>query len=91
MTFYIISYDQHRDKDYTPVWNALRKSGAKRILESVWLLEIGLTAAQVLDSLKQLTRNEDSLAIVELKTESDWAAYRTQPEGVTWLQAHILP
>ena len=34
---YVVSYDQHRDRDYTSVWNQLSQWGAKRVLESVWV------------------------------------------------------
>lgn len=90
MSLYMISYDQHRDKDYTPIWNQLRQWGAKRILESVWFAELNGTAAAVRDTLKTASRNEDSLIVVELKSGSGWAASGAQEEGVTWLRQHIL-
>ena len=31
MASYLVSYDQHRDRDYTPIWTALRSNGAVRI------------------------------------------------------------
>jgi hypothetical protein len=86
---YIISYDQHRDRDYTPVWTQLNSWGAKRVLESVWLLASSLTAQQIRDQLQTVTRKEDSLLVVELKPGSNWGTYQAQTPGVQWLQQNI--
>jgi hypothetical protein len=89
MGLYIISYDQHRDKDYTPVWTALRGWGAKRILESVWFVENAATAAQIRDSLRTQTRDEDSLLVLQIQPGSFWGSFKAQEEGVAWLKTHI--
>jgi CRISPR/Cas system-associated endoribonuclease Cas2 len=90
MALYIVSYDQHHDKDYTPVWALLRSWGAKRILESVWLVQHNGDAGRLIGALRQQTKDEDSLIILELKAGSDWVAFRAQDEGVKWLRAYIL-
>jgi len=86
---YVISYDQHRDRDYTPVWNQLNSWGAKRVLESVWLLTSALTADQIRDQLMAITRKEDSLLVIELKQASNWGTYQAQAAGVQWLRQNI--
>ena len=91
MALFMISYDQHRDKDYTPVWTQLRHWGAKRILESVWFANLNGTAISVRDALQRASRNEDSLVVVEIKAGSLWAAKGAQSEGVEWLKHSVLP
>ncbi len=86
---YMVSYDQHHDRNYQPVWDQLRRWNAKRVLESVWFVESHLTAGQIRDQLQQTTRNEDSLVVVQLSPNANWATYRAQTEGVTWLQKNI--
>ena len=90
MAYYVVSYDQHRDKDYTPVWTQLRNWGARRILESVWFVTSSLTAVQIRDTIRSVTRNEDSVAVIEIKQGSNWAAIAAQEEGVQWLRQNIM-
>jgi hypothetical protein len=86
---YVISYDQHRDRDYTPIWTILGQWGAQRILESVWFVTINATVGQIREALRAKTRNEDSLMIIELQPGSQWATYNAQAGGVNWLTDHI--
>jgi hypothetical protein len=89
MTLYIISYDQHRDRDYTPIWTKLRQWNAVRLLESLWLANLNGEIGAIRDELRNVTRNEDSLAVIELKAGSSWATYSAQKAGVDWLQQHL--
>jgi hypothetical protein len=41
MSNFIISYDLKKAKNYPAVWNLLERSGAVRLLESLWLLALG--------------------------------------------------
>jgi hypothetical protein len=89
MTMYLVSYDQHRDRDYTSIWNQLKAWGAKRILESVWFVNVSGSAADVCNQLRRASKNEDSLAVVELTSGSNWATSGAQADGVNWLRQHI--
>ncbi len=91
MALYIISYDQHRDRDYTPIWTKLHQWGAVRVLESLWLANLQMTATQARDALRQTTRNEDSLVIIELMSGWGWATYQAQTTGVDWLSRNLTP
>jgi CRISPR-associated endonuclease Cas2 len=86
---YVVSYDQHRDRDYTPVRTALKQLGAVSVLESVWLLDSDLTAAALRETLQTLTRNEDSLLIIQVFTNSSWAAFKAHAGSLDWLKKHI--
>ncbi len=89
VALYVISYDQHRDKDYTPLWNKLAQLGAVRVLESVWLLDLQQTAVALRDILKGVTKNEDSLLVIQVFTNSAWATLQVQTAGSNWLESHI--
>jgi len=90
MAFYVASYDLHNQRHYQPVWAALESMGATRLLESLWVLTSNLTAAQIRDTLKQAADNDDSVAVVELKSGSNWACSRAKERGVAWLRQNIM-
>jgi CRISPR/Cas system-associated endoribonuclease Cas2 len=89
MAYFIISYDHHKDRDYTPVWTKLGQWRAVRVLESLWLAHLNGTAEQVRDALRATAKNEDSLVVIELKEKSDWAGYAVQDLGAEWLRRNI--
>jgi hypothetical protein len=89
MALYVGSYDQHRDKDYTPIWNALRGWGAVRVLESLWLLESNAIPGALRDALQAITSQQDSLVVIQLQAGSEWSAYNAQIAGTNWLQLHL--
>ena len=84
MAHYIASYDLHNQRHYQPVWSALESMGGTRLLESLWVLSINLSAAQVRDRIKAAADNDDSVAVVELKPGSDWACIRAKENGVAF-------
>lgn len=86
---YIISYDQHGDKDYTPIWTLLRSWGAVRLLESVWLVSSTQQPGALREAIRQYTRNEESVAVIALQEGAEWATYNCQDEGVRWLQRSL--
>jgi CRISPR/Cas system-associated endoribonuclease Cas2 len=89
MSLYVISYDQHRDRDYTAVWTQLRQWGAARILESVWLLDSSQTATSIRERLQTVTRQEDSLFVIQVSANAQWGTFNVQASGLDWLQKHI--
>lgn len=84
----MISYDQHKDKDYTPVWTLLKQWGAVRILESVWLVDIGQKATWVRDTLRAKTHEEDSVMVIQIFPNSDWSTFGSLKAGVDWLKKY---
>jgi CRISPR/Cas system-associated endoribonuclease Cas2 len=89
MAYFIISYDQHKDRDYTPVLKKLGEWRAVRVLESLWLAHLNATAEQVRDAFRATTKYDDSLVVIELKAKSDWAGYAVQDLGAEWLRRNI--
>jgi len=89
MAHFLVSYDLHRNRDYTRIINALKEQNAARILESVWFVSLSNSAGEVRDWLKGYIDNDDSIIVIELKQDSDWAGIRSQPKGIEWLQKNI--
>jgi hypothetical protein len=90
MAHFIVSYDLHNQRHYQPVWTQLEAWGATRLLESLWVLSINLTALQVRDGIQVVIDNDDSVAVVEVKQGSWWANRLARPAGVQWLQQNIM-
>lgn len=90
MAHYIASYDLHNQRHYEPVWEALRKMGAVRLLESLWVLTSNLSAEDVRNKIKAAADSDDSVAVIELKRGSLWATDGAQGAGVEWLKQNIL-
>jgi hypothetical protein len=90
MALYAISYDQHRDRDYTPVWTLLHRWGAQRVLESLWLANLQGSAGEVRETIRQTTKNEDSIVVIELKPGSQWSSYSAQAGGTAWLNQNLM-
>ena len=67
----------------------LESWGGVRLLESVWLASLNNTASEVRDALKAAIDGDDSVAVIELKAGSGWAALRTKKEGTDWLRQNI--
>jgi len=72
MPKYIASYDLIKRKDYQTLWNELERLGGKRVLESVWYLDVTSNTAAVLrDHLGQFIDSDDRLFVCAL---GDWAS-----------------
>lgn len=86
MTIYLISYDQHRDRNYTRLRDALQRQGAIRLLESVWGLVSDATAAEIRNDIKDVTHDEDSIIVLELAEPGGWASRKIKKEAAEWLK-----
>lgn len=90
MNPYLICYDFHTDKNYTPLWNNLRQMGSVRLQESVWLLESALGVAQLRNLISSMIDTQDSVAVLELKPGSTWATVNVNGLATQWLSGHVL-
>jgi hypothetical protein len=90
MAHYVVSYDLHHIRNYHPVWIRLESWGATRLLESLWVLNSNLSAGQIRDELRVVGDNDDSFAVIELKTGSWWATAKARTLGTQWLQQNIM-
>ena len=89
MPLYAVSYDLHNKRDYQPIWDGLREVGGKKLLESLWLIDVDDEAADVKDWMKMLLDGDDSVAVVELQSSADWATYKAQQDGNEWLETNL--
>lgn len=85
----VISYDLHKERNYQPLWDALRSWGAVKILESLWLLETSADLGNVASALRALVDQDDSFVLIELKEGAHWSSLRALPVGVRWLNLNI--
>ena len=89
MPLYAVSCDLHNKRDYQPVWDGLKEVGGKKLLESLWLIEVDDGASAVKDWVKMMIDGADSVAVVELQSEADWATYKALPDGNEWLHDNL--
>lgn len=89
MGLYLISYDLRKQRNYEPLWDALAKAHASRLLQSVWLVELSAEIGSVRQALSALIDDDDGVAVIELKPGSGWAAKGALPAGTAWLTSHV--
>lgn len=70
---YFVEYDLRKVRNYQPLYDALIKLGAKRMLESSWCLRhTNTSAVRLRDYLWQFMDADDGLVVSKV---SDWASY----------------
>jgi hypothetical protein len=89
MAHFIISYDLHSQRTYPPVWQLLESWGATRLLESLWVVTIATTSGDLRDALLRVVDSDDSVAVIELKPNSQWSTRGARQAGVDWLTQNI--
>ena len=73
---FLITYDLRAPgQDYETLWEALRRWGAKRALESVWILKGNYTTVTIRDAIMQIIDKNDRLLVVQM--DDNWASYNT--------------
>jgi hypothetical protein len=74
MAVYCITYDLKRPgQNYDPLWEALAKMGARRVLLSVWVVATTSTAVQVRDHLQSFLDRNDAILVARLRVEAAWS------------------
>lgn len=73
MALFAVSYDLHNNRQYEPLWNALKSAGGVRLLESFWLLKSTYSAAILRNLLNALVDSDDAVAVIEVTPTADWA------------------
>jgi CRISPR-associated endonuclease Cas2 len=75
MAIYLLTYDLNKEASsaaYKPVWDELKRLGAHRVLESVWLVNVTNTAKELHDHFKALLDNNDSLFVTSVRKSEYW-------------------
>lgn len=88
---YLISYDLHQQRFYEPVWDQLRGWEGVHLLESLWVVETSQSAKAIRDAPKDRMDRDDSLVVIQLSPDADWASVRAEPAGVALLERHLSP
>ena len=60
-----------------------------RLLESLWLVTSNHGPGALRDALQTAADTDDSIAVIELKTGSEWSTRLGRPAGVDWLTRNI--
>lgn len=73
MSLFIVSYDLISNRDYSKLYEAIRKYGSyAHILESVWIIKSSSSSINIRDNLKSYMDSDDKLFIAKLTGESAW-------------------
>ena len=88
---YLISYDLHRDRDYTRLYQLLASWDAVRLTESNWLACLAGPTPIIRDLVAGTLDNDYTVAVVQLPHGSDWATLRTNAAAVAMLSADVTP
>lgn len=90
MPLYLISYDvRSKNHDYTRLYACLRQWNAAHLQNSVWLASLTGDAAVVRDVLANHLHNDDTICVVQIFSNSDWATKYAKPLGVSWLKSNV--
>lgn len=85
MSYFTITYDLIRSKDYKRLTDELIRLGAAPVNLSVWLLErYQTTAFGLRDYLIRFIDNDDRLTVTEFSSCPAWV--RALPAGREWIE-----
>lgn len=88
MPIYLVTYDLNKEsssEDYKPLWADLKRLGAHRALESVWLVNVTNTTNELGEHLKRLVDGNDSLFVTKLRQGEIWR-FRNKAGTTEWLE-----
>lgn len=87
----LITYDLHKRRVYTDLYELMAKWEAVRLCESVWLAELNSDEADVVrDEVRRTVDVDDTIAVIELQEGSSWATVGVGLAGQRWLSDHIV-
>lgn len=90
MTLFVVAYDMRsKNHDYTEVYELLRVWNATRLKNSVWLLDHAASARVIRNAMKANLHDDDTVAVIELSPNGDWATWKAKPHAADWLEEKI--
>lgn len=90
MKTYLISYDLlNPGQDYRSLHDAIKSiaDGWWHCLESVWLINAGMSAAEILDRLIPYIDANDKIVVIE--QGADWATFNIPQNGSAWMRDYL--
>jgi hypothetical protein len=91
MAHFLITYDNRPPRNYTALYRLMAQWKAVKLAESVWLVNLVGPASVVRNVVQSTLQRNDIVAVLELKTGSDWATANVTPAANTWLSGYISP
>jgi CRISPR/Cas system-associated endoribonuclease Cas2 len=89
MTLYVITYDvRAKNHEYQSLYDQLNEWGAAHLQNSVWLADMNGTAAAVRDALQRHMHPDDTVCVIQMFPNSDWATRHARKTGIDWLKSH---
>jgi CRISPR/Cas system-associated endoribonuclease Cas2 len=89
MALYIITYDERaKHRDYKPLYDQLNAWRAAHLQNSVWLVDLTSNTSQIRDTLLKHMHPDDTVCVIQMFPNSNWAAINARPAGVDWLKSH---
>lgn len=88
MTFYSITYDLHKDRDYERLYEGIKKASYQnswaRPTQSQWLVYTQLTKEQLIAYLSKFVDRDDTIFIIEVDIE-EYEYINLRREVAIWL------
>lgn len=74
MALYVLTYDLRKARDYSKLYEELKRFNAQRVLESTWCFKrVSTSPTGLRDHFKKFVDNDDGLFVIEV---SGWATYK---------------
>lgn len=90
MSLYVVTYDvRAKNHDYQPLYDQLNAWRAGHLQNSVWLVDVKGTATQIRDALRAHVHTDDTLCVIQIFPNSDWATRHARKSGTDWLTPHL--
>ena len=91
MATFIVTYDTHAGRNYTALYEGMKKNTGVRLAESVWGIELNSDVSMVRKWIKGLLDGDDTVVVLQLKPKVTWATQKASAEAVAWLKLRVHP
>lgn len=91
MATFLINYDLHHVRNYAPLYRLLAQWRAVRLTESSWIAQLNGPASIIRDIVRDRMDNDDSVAVLEIPSQADWATFNIKTAANARLATYVLP
>jgi hypothetical protein len=91
MAQFLITYDAHKERHYTRLYQLLAGWKAVRLADSVWLANLVGPASVIRGIVAGTLDNDDTVAVLRLHQGADWATLRASAAASAWLSDYVTP
>lgn len=89
MATFIITYDTHKDRNYSDLYKGMAEHNGVRLAESLWGIDFDHSATEVKDWVRDLLDNDDTIIVVQVKSGSDWAIQTAPYAVLEWFKERL--